>query len=83
MVSRNGSLWVSFDCTIANIISRLSPITGCWADYFSTAVRTEKGISMLLIERGEGVETKPINVSYLIRSGTAYVTFDNVKVPVE
>ncbi|CEI89034.1 Putative Acyl-CoA dehydrogenase [Rhizopus microsporus] len=57
--------------------------SGCFADYFSVAVQTEKGISMLLIERGEGVETKPIKTSYSPSAGTAYVTFENVKVPVE
>ncbi|KAI9311301.1 acyl-CoA dehydrogenase/oxidase [Dichotomocladium elegans] len=57
--------------------------TGCWADYFSVAVLTEKGMSMLLIERSEGVETKPIKTSYSPAAGTAYVTFENVKVPVE
>lgn len=38
---------------------------------------------MLLIERGEGVETKSIKTSYSSTAGTAYVTFQNVKVPVE
>lgn len=33
---------------------------------------------MLLIERGEGVETKPIKTSYSPSAGTAYVTFENV-----
>ncbi|CAO3634403.1 unnamed protein product [Mucor hiemalis] len=56
--------------------------TGHWADYFSTAVKTDKGMSMLLIERCEGVETKLIKTSYSPSAGTAYVTFDNVKVPV-
>ncbi|KAI8992145.1 acyl-CoA dehydrogenase/oxidase [Mycotypha africana] len=56
---------------------------GCWADYFSVAVQTEKGMSMLLIERSEGVETKPIKTSYSPSAGTAYVTFENVLVPVE
>ncbi|RCH80527.1 hypothetical protein CU098_004320 [Rhizopus stolonifer] len=56
---------------------------GCWADCFSVAVQTEKGMSMLLIERGEGVETKLIKTSYSPSAGTAYVTFENVKVPVE
>ncbi|KAI9473463.1 MAG: acyl-CoA dehydrogenase/oxidase [Benjaminiella poitrasii] len=55
---------------------------GCWADYFSVAVQTDKGISMLLVERGEGVETKLIKTSYSPSAGTAYVTFENVKVPV-
>ncbi|KAG0176042.1 hypothetical protein DFQ28_007923 [Apophysomyces sp. BC1034] len=57
--------------------------TGVFADYFSVAVRTEGGISMLLVERGEGVDTKPIKTSYAASAGTSYVTFDHVKVPVE
>jgi alkylation response protein AidB-like acyl-CoA dehydrogenase len=56
---------------------------GTFADYFSTAVVTEKGISMLLIERSEGLETKPIKTSYSASAGTSYITFENVKVPVE
>ncbi|KAG0170056.1 hypothetical protein DFQ28_002596 [Apophysomyces sp. BC1034] len=56
---------------------------GRWSDYFSVAVRTDAGISMLLIERGEGVETKQIKTSYSASAGTAYVTFEDVKVPVE
>jgi alkylation response protein AidB-like acyl-CoA dehydrogenase len=38
---------------------------------------------MLLIERSEGVVTKPIKTSYSAAAGTAYITFDNVYVPVE
>jgi alkylation response protein AidB-like acyl-CoA dehydrogenase len=53
-----------------------------YADYFSTAVKTSKGISMLLIERGEGVSTKKIKTSYSPTAGTAYITFENVKVPI-
>lgn len=56
---------------------------GTFADYFSTAVRTDKGLTMLLIPRIEGVETKAIKTSYSPAAGTAYVTFDNVKVPIE
>ncbi|KAL2118591.1 hypothetical protein VTJ04DRAFT_8251 [Mycothermus thermophilus] len=56
---------------------------GCFADYFVTGVNTGKGLSVLLIERGPGVETKQIKTSYSTAAGTAYVTFDNVKVPVE
>lgn len=37
----------------------------------------------MLIERSEGVETKPIKTSYSPSAGTSFVTFDNVKVPVE
>ncbi|OZJ03889.1 hypothetical protein BZG36_03959 [Bifiguratus adelaidae] len=56
---------------------------GVFCDYFSTAVRTPKGITMLLIERSEGLETKPIKTSYSPAAGTSYITFENVKVPVE
>ncbi|KAI8064576.1 acyl-CoA dehydrogenase/oxidase [Gongronella butleri] len=56
---------------------------GQFADYISTAVRTDKGISMLLIERTEGVETKQIKTSSAASAGTAYVEFTNVKVPIE
>ncbi|OTA87390.1 hypothetical protein M434DRAFT_399484 [Hypoxylon sp. CO27-5] len=56
---------------------------GVFCDYFVTGVRTDKGLSVLLIERGEGVETKSIKTSYSTAAGTAYITFDNVKVPVE
>merc|ERR1719226_16264 len=38
---------------------------------------------MLLIERGPGVETQYIPTSYSKAAGTAYVTFENVLVPVE
>lgn len=38
---------------------------------------------VLFIERGEGVETKPIKTSYSTAAGTAYITFDNVFVPYE
>jgi alkylation response protein AidB-like acyl-CoA dehydrogenase len=38
---------------------------------------------VLLVERGEGVETKPIKTSYSATASTAFITFENVKVPVE
>jgi len=42
--------------------------SGTFADYFVTAVRTggegHKGISMMLIPRVEGVETKIIKTAY-------------------
>jgi len=61
--------------------------SGTFADYFVTAVRTggegHKGISMILIPRMEGVETKIIKTAYSSSAGTAYITFENVMVPVE
>ncbi|RQM05344.1 hypothetical protein DH86_00001877, partial [Scytalidium sp. 3C] len=56
---------------------------GVFSDYFVTAVKTDKGLSVLFIERGEGVETTPIKTSYSPAAGTTFITFDNVKVPVE
>jgi len=41
------------------------------------------GISMLLIERGPGVTTRHMQCQGLWSGGTAYVTFEDVKVPVE
>lgn len=60
---------------------------GTFSDYFVTAVRTGGpglgGISLLLIERSEGLETEIIKTSYSPAAGTAYITYENVKVPVE
>lgn len=55
---------------------------GMFADYFVTGCKTEKGFSVLLIPRGEGVETKQIKTSYSTAAATAFVQFENVKVPV-
>ena len=61
---------------------------GMFSDYFSTAVRTGGkgmfGITMMLIERTEGVKTTPIATAYGSGcAGTALVEFKDVKVPVE
>ncbi|EIN04041.1 acyl-CoA dehydrogenase, partial [Punctularia strigosozonata HHB-11173 SS5] len=55
---------------------------GTFADYFTVGCRTDDGFTMILIERGDGVETKSIKTSYSPTAGTAYITFENVKVPV-
>lgn len=60
---------------------------GIHADYIVTAVRTGGngfgGISLLLIERSKGVTTRKMDCSGVLASGTSYVTFEDVKVPVE
>lgn len=56
---------------------------GHFSDYFTTGCRTDGGFTVILIERSEGVATKQLKTSYSSTAGTAYVTFDNVKVPVE
>lgn len=59
---------------------------GIYADYFTTAVRTGGpgmgGISVLLIERGPGVKTRKMECQGVMSSGTTYITFEDVKVPV-
>ncbi|THH27858.1 hypothetical protein EUX98_g6331 [Antrodiella citrinella] len=56
---------------------------GTFSDYFTVGCKTEKGFTVILIERSEGLETKVIKTAYSTTAGTAYITFDNVKVPVE
>lgn len=61
---------------------------GVFADYFTVAVRTGgagmAGISMLLIEKSmPGVTTRQMLCSGVWPSGTTYITFEDVKVPVE
>ena len=60
---------------------------GVWSDYFTTAVRTGgpgmNGVSVLLIERSEGVSTRKMDCQGVWSSGTTYITFEDVKVPVE
>lgn len=53
------------------------------ASSFTVGCKTEEGFTVILIERGEGVETKLVKTSYSPTAGSAYVTFDNVRVPVE
>ncbi|THY40868.1 acyl-CoA dehydrogenase NM domain-like protein [Aureobasidium pullulans] len=61
---------------------------GIWSDYFTTAVRTGgegmNGVSVLLIERSfGGVSTRKMDCQGVWSSGTTYVTFEDVKVPVD
>jgi len=63
---------------------------GVWCDYFTVAVRTgkpedgAKGVSLLLVERSfGGVSTRRMDCQGVWSSGTTYVTFEDVKVPVE
>ena len=55
---------------------------GMFSDYFVTGCKTEKGFSVILVPRDDNVETKKIKTSYSTAAGTAFVQFDNVKVPV-
>jgi len=58
---------------------------GMYADYFVTAARTgdagAKGISMMLVNREHGLETKQLKTTYSVAAGTALVIYDDAKVP--
>jgi len=61
---------------------------GMKADYFTTAVRTGgegmRGISLLLLEKGmPGISVRRMKTQGWWISNTAYVTFEDVKVPVK
>jgi alkylation response protein AidB-like acyl-CoA dehydrogenase len=61
---------------------------GIWCEYFTVAVRTGgegmNGVSLLLIERSfGGVSTRRMDCQGVWSSGTTYITFEDVKVPVE
>jgi len=60
---------------------------GMFSDYFMTLVRTGgsgvPGLSMLLIPRSEGIKTRKIEIGAGGMGATTYVTFEDVKVPVE
>jgi alkylation response protein AidB-like acyl-CoA dehydrogenase len=60
---------------------------GMFSDYFMTAVRTggpgAGGMSMLLIPRLEGIMTRKIEIGAGGMGATTYITFEDVKVPVE
>ncbi|TPX72235.1 hypothetical protein SpCBS45565_g00582 [Spizellomyces sp. 'palustris'] len=59
---------------------------GVFADYFTVACRTggkgHGGVSMIVVERTEGVTTKRMKCTGVWPSGTTYITFEDVKVPV-
>lgn len=61
---------------------------GTFADYFTVACRTGgegmNGVSLILVERTmAGVSTRHMQCSGVWASGTSYITFEDVKVPVE
>ncbi|TKA77804.1 hypothetical protein B0A49_00932 [Cryomyces minteri] len=61
---------------------------GIWADYVTAAVRTggpgRNGISMLIIPlRSQGVTTRRMQNSGVGASGSTFIEFNNVKVPVK
>ncbi|KAI0346952.1 acyl-CoA dehydrogenase NM domain-like protein [Trametopsis cervina] len=55
---------------------------GTFADYFTVGCKTGSGFTVILVPRSDNIETKAIKTAYSSTAGTAYVTFENVRVPV-
>ena len=56
---------------------------GHYGDYIVTALKTEKGFSLVVIDReSEGLSTTKLDKVGIRSSDTAEIAFDNVKVPV-
>jgi alkylation response protein AidB-like acyl-CoA dehydrogenase len=86
MAKRNGSPTVFGKSILVLILTATTNKPR--SDYFTTAVRTSdkgmNGISVLLIERSfGGVSTRRMDCQGVWSSGTTYITFEDVKVPVE
>lgn len=75
--------------SLASVSPHRRITNGIYSDYFTTAVRTSgkagetNGISFLLIPKTEGVTCKRMLMSGQWCAGTTFVTFEDVKVPVE
>lgn len=54
---------------------------GMWCDYFVVGCKTEKGFSVVLVERSDAVETKLIKTSYSTTAGTAFIEFNDAVAP--
>jgi len=50
---------------------------------FTVGCKTDAGLTVFLVERDDTIDTKLIKTSYSTSAGTAYITFDNTKVPAE
>eukprot|EP01112_Ceratiomyxa_fruticulosa_P002087 TRINITY_DN1221_c0_g1_i1.p1 TRINITY_DN1221_c0_g1~~TRINITY_DN1221_c0_g1_i1.p1 ORF type:complete len:459 (-),score=118.76 TRINITY_DN1221_c0_g1_i1:87-1343(-) len=58
--------------------------SGCKADFYTVAARTGKGVSVFILEKTmEGVTARRMKTQGWLTSNTAYLTFENVKVPKE
>jgi len=55
---------------------------GTFADYFTVGCKTDGGYTVILVPRCDELSTKPIKTAYSATAGTAFVTFDKVRVPV-
>jgi len=60
---------------------------GIFSDFFTVACRTggeaHGGVSLIVVERTKGVTTREMDCTGVWGSGTTYITFEDVLVPVE
>lgn len=82
-----GRLWHE-EVRLSDHIARLADAwanrwitNGTFADYFTIGCRTDGGYTVILVPRSDGLSTKPIKTAYSATAGTAFVTFDKVRVP--
>lgn len=72
-----------FSCTEANLALEWIS-SGTYANYFLTLAKECNGsFTLLVVPRQEGLTTRHIDISGSTTAGTAFVDFDDVKVPVE
>jgi len=74
--------------TTLSMVKKKWITNGVFADFFTVAVRTGgaglRGVSLLLLEKTmPGVTCRQMKCSGVWPSGTTYITFEDVKVPVE
>lgn len=51
-------------------------------EHFKVNIRMQNGYTVILVPRSDNLETKAIKTAYSATAGTAYVTFDQVRVPI-
>ena len=73
--------WIGWACLTADACTNRWITNGTFADYFTVGCKTEGGYTVILVPRSDGLSTKPIKTAYSATAGTAFVTFDKVRVP--
>ena len=91
---KDGNEWVISGTKKYNFQSQMTPsaadvfcanrwiTNGTFADYFTVGCKTKGGYTVILVPRCDGLSTQLIKTAYSASAGTAFVTFDKVRVPV-
>ena len=71
-------------CRLLLILSMQWITSGMYSDYFLTLVKETNGaFTLLVVPRTTGVTTRHMTMSGSTTAGTAFVDFDDVKVPLD